>query len=466
MLENRSRRAAFIASLATMLAPTLAVAQTTTPTIPQAAAGSVTATAPTTTPAQQEANAMTKPPEPPFVPMVLTAAPELRSGFVNDTLWHDTEGRHINAHGGGVLFHEGVYYWYGEQRNPRGQRGGPSTEGVNCYTSTDLYNWTPAGIVMPVVADESSDITRGCTIERPKVIYNARTKQFVMWFHLELKGRGYAAARTAVAVSDRPTGPFRFIRSLRPNAGQWPINFPENLRTPLTPEQQKAEMAGDRWRPAMVAGAYLRRDFAGGQMARDMTLYVDPDDGKAYHVASAEENFTLNIHELTDDYLDFTGRWLRVTPGGHNEAPAIVKHGGKYHLLASGCTGWAPNDARVLTAPSMWGPWTRGGNPAKGTNPQNNLGPSKTWGGQSTYILPVNGKPNAFIAMFDVWRPRSLIESGYIWLPVEFDARGDMVIRWRDRWDLSVFDRLGMEPRRREDREGRREEETKLGVAR
>lgn len=453
MSATRSRqllvaRQALATACLTLIAPSLASAQSqspTPPTVSQAAAGSVTSTAPTTAaaatrPAGAAAPAAARP-EPPHVPMTLTAPPRRHAAFVNDTLWHDAAGTHINAHGGGVLFHDGAYYWYGEQRNPRGERGSPSTEGVNCYRSTDLYNWTHAGLAMPVVDDEASDVTRGCTIERPKVIYNARTKKFVMWFHLELKGRGYAAARTAVAVSDAPTGPFTFVRSLRPNAGKWPTNFPEALRTPLTPEQQKAEMAGEKWRPAMVAGAYLRRDFAGGQMARDMTLYVDPDDGKAYHVASAEENFTLNIHELTDDYLDFTGRYLRVAPGGHNEAPAIVKHGGRYHMLASGCTGWAPNDARVLTAPSMWGPWTRGGNPCRGTNPRNDLGPAKTWGGQSTFVLPVAGRPGAYVAMFDVWRPRSLIESGYIWLPVEFDAAGDMVIRWRDRWDLSVFDR-------------------------
>ena len=34
--------------------------------------------------------------------------------FVPGAEWRDTDGQPINAHGGGVLFHEGVYYWYGE----------------------------------------------------------------------------------------------------------------------------------------------------------------------------------------------------------------------------------------------------------------------------------------------------------------------------------------------------------------
>ncbi|NDV60821.1 hypothetical protein, partial [Bacteroides sp. 519] len=31
-----------------------------------------------------------------------------------------------------------------------------------------------------------------------------QTGKFVMWFHLELKGKGYSAARAALAVSDTP----------------------------------------------------------------------------------------------------------------------------------------------------------------------------------------------------------------------------------------------------------------------
>ena len=44
-------------------------------------------------------------------------------------------------------------------------------------------------------------------MERPKVIYNAKTGKFVMWLHLELKGQGYGPARAAVAVSDSPAVP-------------------------------------------------------------------------------------------------------------------------------------------------------------------------------------------------------------------------------------------------------------------
>jgi hypothetical protein len=31
-------------------------------------------------------------------------------------LWMDADGKRINAHGGCVIFYEGIYYWYGEEK--------------------------------------------------------------------------------------------------------------------------------------------------------------------------------------------------------------------------------------------------------------------------------------------------------------------------------------------------------------
>ena len=46
-------------------------------------------------------------------------------------------------------------------------------------------------------------------------------------------------------------------------------------------------------------------NYSDGQMSRDMTLFVD-GDGTAYHIYSSEENLTLHIAELSDDYLSNT----------------------------------------------------------------------------------------------------------------------------------------------------------------
>ena len=340
--------------------------------------------------------------------------------------WPDRKGEHINAHGGGLLFHEGKYYWYGENRPARGF----TTEvGVEVYSSSDLMNWEDEGVALAVSEEAGHDIERGCIMVRPKVVRNPKTGKFVMLFHLELKGQGYAAARVGFAESDSPVGPFRFIRSLRPNAGKWPVDFSRRdiRKAKKLKESDYKEWWTPEWREAIREGLLLARDVPGGQMSRDMTVYVD-DDGKAYHIYSAEENLTLNIAELTDDYLDYTGRYVRVAPGGQNEAPAIFKRDGVYWMITSGCTGWAPNEARMFKATSLWGPWEQLPSPFVGKDAK------KSFHTQGTYIFKVEGTEDGFVFMADRWNPRSLKNSRHIWLPIDFEADGTPVIRWVDGW--------------------------------
>jgi len=349
--------------------------------------------------------------------------------FSPGAVWHDNRGEHINAHGGGILFHEGKYYWFGEHKS---ERTSAALVGVTCYSSDDLYNWNYEGVALEAVDDPSSDIVKGCIIERPKVIYNAVNRQFVMYFHLELRGKGYNAARAGIAVSDSITGPYRFLKSLRPNAGIWPVNMTDEQRQATVKVTDFKDWWTPEWMQATRDGMFVRSDFEGGQMSRDMTLYVD-DDGRAYHIYSSEENLTLHIAALSDDYLSYTGRYVRVAPGGHNEAPAIFKKDGKYFMITSGCTGWDPNAARLFTADSLFGLWTQHPNPCVGEDAD------LTFRSQSTYILPVQGRPDAFIFMADRWTPRRPIDARYIWLPIRFE-NGLPVLKWQDKWDLSVFD--------------------------
>lgn len=340
--------------------------------------------------------------------------------------WPDRKGEHINAHGGGLLFHEGKYYWYGENRPARGF----TTEvGVEVYSSSDLMNWEDEGVALAVSEEAGHDIERGCIMERPKVVRNPKTGKFVMLFHLELKGKGYAAARVGFAESDSPVGPFRFIRSLRPNAGKWPTDFSRRdiRKAKKLKEADYKEWWTPEWREAIREGLLLARDVPGGQMSRDMTVYVD-DDGKAYHIYSAEENLTLNLAELTDDYLDYTGRYVRIAPGGQNEAPTIFKRDGVYWMITSGCTGWAPNEARMFKAASLWGPWEQLPSPFVGKDAK------KSFHTQGTYIFKVEGTEDGFVFMADRWNPQSLKNSRHIWLPIDFEADGTPVIRWVDSW--------------------------------
>lgn len=311
--------------------------------------------------------------------------------IVSGEKWLDTEGNAINAHGGGILFHEGTYYWYGEFKGdstywnpkvPSWECYRTETGGVSCYSSKDLYNWTFEGIALkPNLNDTLSDLHPSHVLERPKVIYNDQTKKFVMWLHVD--SHDYAKAAAGVAVSDTPNGEFQYLGSMRPNDA----------------------------------------------MSRDMTLFKD-DDGTAYHVYSSEENRTLYISELTDDYLNHTGNFTRNFIDQSREAPAVFKRNNKYFILSSGCTAWDPNQAEYAVADAMLGEWTVMGNPCSGKDAD------ITFYGQSTHVLPIQGQPDAYVAMFDQWKKTDLIDSRYIWLPIKFTSDTTIDIAWNEKWNI------------------------------
>ncbi|MES2460379.1 MAG: glycoside hydrolase family 43 protein [Armatimonadota bacterium] len=313
-------------------------------------------------------------------PAAASAEPHFKPGQV----WNDTNGQPINAHGGGLLSYGGLYYWYGEFKIA-GKEGNKAQVGVSCYSSSDLYTWKYEGIVLPVSEEPNHDIARGCILERPKVIYNKKTGKFVMWFHLELLGEGYNSARVGVAISDSVTGPFIFQESFRPD----------------------------------------------GAMARDLTLFVDQDE-TAYLFAASDDNRTMHVSRLRDDYLQTSGQHTQIFADRYMEAPAVFRHNGRYYFVGSGCTGWAPNAARSAVADSIWGPWQELQNPCVG--PDSEL----TFGAQSTYVLPIAGRSDAFIFLADRWTPANPIDGRYVWLPITFTA-GGFEIRWHDEWDLDTF---------------------------
>jgi len=80
--------------------------------------------------------------------------------------------------------------------------------------------------------------------------------------------------------------------------------------------------------------------------------------------------------------------------------------------------------------------WKALENPCRGTEEENKT----TFRSQSTYVLPVNGKKDAFIFMGDRWKPESLMYSGYIWLPIQFE-NGVPFLKWYDSWNLDFFDK-------------------------
>jgi hypothetical protein len=358
-----------------------------------------------------------------------------KTSFYPGQLWLDNNGIHLNAHGGGILFHDGAYYWFGEHKI-KGEAGNAAHVGIHVYSSRDLYNWHDEDIALSVSNDPKNLIVAGCILERPKVIFNPRTKKFVMWFHLEPRDAGYSGSLSGVAVADQPAGPYHFLHSFRPNAGAWPMNSLDTDKLPLAAEEllrlEKMGLDGGP-RPYYPKQLLFRRDFMGGQMARDLTLFVD-DDGSAYVIYASEANGTLHISQLSADFLRPAGKFIRIFPGRFNEAPAMLKFRGRYFLFTSDCTGWSPNPARLLSADSVFGNWEELGNPCLGTGGQ----VANTFNSQPTFILPVQGKADAFIFMADRWNPQNAIDGRYVWLPVEF-RHGMPMIAWHDEWDLSFF---------------------------
>ena len=335
--------------------------------------------------------------------------------FKPGEVWRDTGGRPVQAHGG-CLLHDtagsGAYFWFGENKDGPTYSPDPGRSparcdviGISVYRSTNLYDWEYLGLALPAAAkeDTGSDLHPSRVVERPKVIHNEATGQYVMWMHID--DPTYKDARVGVAVSAKPEGPYSYKGSFRPH----------------------------------------------GEESRDFTVFKDDDDKTAYYVGSSENNRVTHISPLTEDYLGVAGdAFNRVFIGESREAPAVFKSEGAYLIVSSGCSGWAPNAAEVHVAADMMGEWTSLGNPAQGTESERKT----TFRSQSTFVLPLRGRPGEYIFLADRWNQHNLSDSRYVWLPMTVrdvapealatTAVGDgdkrlwksVSIRWRDAWSL------------------------------
>lgn len=304
----------------------------------------------------------------------------IRSG----NAWYATDGTVINAHGGGMYYEKGYYYWFGEYRT------GMLSDGISVYRSKDLLSWENLGKALAPTGEKTNtlqDIAQGRTLERPKVIYNQKTGKYVMWCHWE-DGNDYSKARVAVATADKVEGPYTFLRTFRPN----------------------------------------------GEMSRDQTVFVD--GCKAYQLRSSEDNQTMQCSELSENYCKPSSEWNRVIINKQYEAPAIMKIGGVYFGMFSECTGWNPNSAHIcMTTDVMSNDWSELGNPCIDNNA------STTYQSQSTFFLKVEGYDNAYMYMGDRWYSSNVQNSTYVWLPVHLRT-GYPIINWYDNWKPSIFENM------------------------
>lgn len=320
---------------------------------------------------------------------VSSVAGDIRPGET----WYDTSGNAINAHGGCVVYHEGVYYWFGEQRS------GNKSDGISCYSSTDFYSWKRVGrAVTPTgtMTDACVDIAPGRTLERPKVVYNDSTSKWVMWIHWE-NGSDYGKAKVAVCQSDKVTGPYVLVDVFRPNDHD----------------------------------------------SRDQTLFKDAD-GTAYHIYSTNMNSNTHCTPLTSDYLSPTADVNLQLKGRRFEAAALFRVDETYYGLFSGCTGWDPNPGRYMYTTELMGEWMapadfKASDGSTGINYCIDEGKDNSYRSQSNFVFPVSGRERCFVYMGDRWNSGNVQSSKHVWLPLSVRS-GYPTVRWYDQWDMSVFD--------------------------
>lgn len=300
----------------------------------------------------------------------LAAPPVVRPGEV----WPDDRGQHVQAHGGGIIRVNNVYYWFGEQRR---QGIEPGHRLVSCYSSKDLVNWRFLGDALDLTDPEQ--LGPGWVLERPKVFHNRKTKKFVMYAHLD--DAKYKVARVAVAVSDKVSGPYKYVKSFRPL----------------------------------------------GCESRDIGQFID-DDGSAYLVFEDRPLKGFHIARLSEDYMDVEKDVAVIR--APLEGGAIVHHEGLYYAIGSALTGWKPNPNKYATAEKLEGPWSDFKDIAP---PETN-----TYGSQSTMMLKVAGKKaTTIIFMADMWKPRTQWDSRYLWMPLEIGG-GRLRLPEPKAWSLDV----------------------------
>lgn len=314
-----------------------------------------------------------------FIPVSYNAAGQEKKQsakldmFRPGEVWPDMDGNHIQAHGGGIIRIKNTYYWYGEQR---GKNLDPQYRYVSCYSSKDLLNWKFRGNVLKMLPPDS--LTAKWVLERPKVFYNAGTKKYVMYFHVD--DRGYKVAQVGIAVSDKPDGEFKYVKRFRPL----------------------------------------------GQESRDIGQFID-DDGTPYLVFE-DRPTGFHIAALSEDYMDVV-RDMTVVKA-HMEGGAIVHYDGLYYSIGSGLTGWNPNPNKYSTAPTLEGPWTE----FKDIAPPE----TKTYGSQSTMLIKVVGtKKTTVIYMGDMWKPSTQWDSRYLWMPLEI-GDGKLWLPQPKPWKLNI----------------------------
>ncbi len=216
-----------------------------------------------------------------------------------------------------ALVHDGVVYLYtGHDEAPDKHQDYVMREWL-CFSSADLVNWKPEGSPLAVREFKwaARDAWAGDVKERDGEFY----------FYAPMEHATIPGKAIGVAVSDRPTGPFRDARGSA------------LITNDMTPD------------PAI------------GWDDIDPCAFVD-DDGQAYLFWG---NTRCHYVKLKPNMIETDGPIETVDVARFTEAPWVHKRGSVYYL--SYASGW-PEKMAYATADEISGPWTF-------------RGPFKVWAG-------------------------------------------------------------------------------------
>lgn len=341
-------------------------------------------------------------------------------------VWYDTAGKRIQAHGGSVMYADGIFYWYGE--NKEGITGTATGEqctywhhGVRLYSSADLYNWTDEGIIMLETQDKTHPFYPANLMDRPHILYNACTKKYVLWAKTSLGD--FQHSFFSVCIADTIRGPFKLCEKVD-------------------------------------CSPYHAGDFD-----------LIEENGTAY-IIYENPHSEMICQTLSNDYTRFgegaSSHLPCVSPPYTREAPAFFARNGRKFLLTSGTTGYYPNASQLDEITCFHDAWKTLGNPCVGDKNNN------SFHAQFSSVFKHPHIKDLYIALGDRWLtdlpmdlpdvneifyrlcnkdapplPRDFnfarlsaentSEADYVWLPVRFHPDGMPYIEWRTEWTIENF---------------------------
>ena len=375
--------------------------------------------------------------------MLLFACPLALGVYIDNTSpRHDDRGVVMDIHDGGLFRADGQYWYYGigyqnctleriymppqycvGVYQPFGGCGFREDHTLPVYSSSDLVRWRYEGDALPFDARP-----RGIYF-RPKVIFDARTGDYVLWINY-------------LRQSPRSAFP----------AGNTPLqSYMSNISTIV------AKARSPRG-PFAVVNPWARLQVA---HVGDFALIVGRDGSSAYIAYDAWDNgHRVRVERLNDAWtetasMDATD--ARSTSGDVSEAdveaPILFERRGWYYLIyGSTCCFCAEGgSAVVMAAREPLGPWRRVGN----INPWNEeTGCGRPVPTQNNFVATVATAAGdvEYLFMGDLWTtaPDGLKSHDLqYWAPLRFDD-GESTYRgshspptiqplvWRDGFELDV----------------------------